>query len=66
VLFEFEGDLAKKMISFVKTTPKTYPYLKRYVLSGPNSNTYVQWVLDHFPETKARLPWNSFGKGYKR
>ncbi len=25
----------------------------------------VQWILDRFPESKLRLPWNSFGKGYK-
>lgn len=64
VIYKFEGVIAKKMIFFVKESLRTYPYLGKYKLSGPNSNTYVQWVLDNFPETKASLPWNCFGKNY--
>lgn len=33
-----------------------------YKLTGPNSNTYTQWVLNKFPEWDIKLPWNAFGK----
>lgn len=63
---KIEGPLAEKMISFVKKSTKNYPYLKRYNFIGPNSNTYIQWILDNFPEAKTNLPWNAFGKNYKK
>jgi hypothetical protein len=63
---KIEGPLAKRMIDFVKKSKKDYPYLRRYNLFGPNSNTYVQWVLDNFPEAKTNLPQRSFGKNYKK
>ena len=65
LLGHVEGDMAQNMIKFIETSPKTYPYSNRYSLKGPNSGTYIQWILERFPESKLRLPWNSFGKGYK-
>lgn len=60
-----EGSVANDMYHFIKRTPATYPALKRYrMIPGPNSNTYVAWVLSHF-DSSLRLPWNAFGKGYK-
>jgi len=60
-----EGELAEKMIGFIKQSRKNYKYLKIYSLTGSNSNTYAQWVLNQFPEVNIKLPWNSFGKDYK-
>ena len=57
-----EDSLAKRMAEFIENSPQTYPYCSRYVLGGPNSNSYAQWVLNKFPESNMRLPWNSFGK----
>ncbi len=57
-----EGSVAQKMADFIVASPETYPYCHRYALGGINSNTYVQWVLNHFPESGIRLPWNAFGK----
>lgn len=54
------------MIDFIENTPHTYPYLHQYKIIGPNSNTYIQWVLDHFPQTTIKLPINAWGKGYKK
>ena len=65
LLGKIEGDVAEQMAKFIKDSPKNYPYTARYFLSGPNSNTYAQWVLDKFPEFKVQLPWNAFGKNYK-
>lgn len=45
---------------------KMYPYKDFYrLVSGPNSNTFIQWVINQVPETKLTLPWNAWGKGYK-
>lgn len=63
-----EGDQnssAKKMIDFIESSPENYPYRNQYSFFGPNSNSYVQWVLNNFPNFKIKLPWNSFGKNFK-
>ncbi len=62
-----EGDeqsVAGQMANFIEASPKTYPYRDTYTLTGPNSNTYAQWVLNKFPQSGLRLPWNCFGKNY--
>ncbi|MCR4328895.1 MAG: DUF3750 domain-containing protein [Patescibacteria group bacterium] len=64
LLKEVEGDVALRMAEYIESSPDMYPYNTRYFLTGPNSNTYTQWVLNHFPELDVTLPWNSFGKGY--
>ena len=62
-----EGDeqsLAGQMAGLIESSPQEYPYCDTYSLKGPNSNSYVQWVLNHFPHSGLRLPWNCFGKNY--
>jgi len=59
------GSVAEKMATFIENSPSVYPYCNKYFLSGPNSNTYVRWVLDQFPEFEASLPWNAFGRGHE-
>lgn len=61
-----ESSVAAKMAAFIERSPDTYPFKEKYSFLSPNSNTYVQWVLDHFPESGMRLSWNAFGKGYKK
>ena len=64
-----EGDnnsSTKKMIDFIEASPINYKYKDYYSLSGPNSNTYVQWVLNHFKELPVQLPWTAIGKGYNK
>lgn len=41
------GDLAYQLAEIIENTPETYPhkYCYRY-FPGPNSNTYVQWILN--------------------
>ena len=46
----------------------SYPYkeITQYnMVAGPNSNSFVQWVIDQVPECQLFLPWNAWGKGYK-
>jgi hypothetical protein len=59
-----EGSLAQQMAERIESSPQTYPYCNTYSLKGPNSNTYVQWVLNQFPNSGLKLPWNAFGKSY--
>lgn len=54
-----------KMIKLIENSPKKYKFNKNYSLIGPNSNSYVQWILNNFKEFNAKLPFNSFGKKYK-
>jgi hypothetical protein len=60
-----EGEEAIKIINFIKNSPENYPFKERYVLLGPNSNTYAEWVIRNFPESNLKLPWNAFGKNYE-
>lgn len=60
-----ESGLAGKMVDFIENSPNTYPYLNAYHFVGPNSNTFVQWILNNFPDFKAKLPWNAFGKKHR-
>jgi len=56
------GSLAYRMTDFIESSAQKYPLCNSYSLTGPNSNTYVRWVLRQFPESKLFLPWNAFGK----
>lgn len=60
-----ENSPAHKMCEFIENSPQTYTYKNRYSLLGPNSNTYIQWILDNSPEFKVKLPWTALGKKYK-
>ncbi len=55
--------LSKRIIDLVES-PSAYPYKDKYKFFGPNSNTYVSWILQQFPESNIKLPWNAFGKNY--
>ena len=59
------GSSAQKMCEFIENSINTYNYKDKYFLFGPNSNTYIQWVLDNNPYFKGNLKWNGLGKGYK-
>lgn len=56
---------AEKMAKFIKNSINTYPYMHKYHLLGPNSNTYAQYVLNQFPECKIKLGITHIGRNYK-
>lgn len=60
-----EGDKAKEIGNFIESSFDNYKNIDYYKFLGPNSNTYVQWVLDNFPELKIELPKNAIGKNFK-
>jgi hypothetical protein len=43
---QWSGALAQNLATRIEKSPQTYPWCNRYwYWPGPNSNTYVQWVL---------------------
>ena len=62
VLTCVEGVLVQRMRARIASTQAHYPWRHTYALTGPNSNTYTQWVLDHFPEAGIASPTNTWGK----
>lgn len=67
IVGRFEGgdnSTTPKMIEFIENSPDTYPFCNKYSFFGPNSNTYAEWVIRHFPESNFKLPKNSFGRYY--
>ncbi len=61
-----ENSAAQKMCAFVENSIQTYADKDRYSLFGPNSNTYIQWILDNFPEFKGKLRWNALGNDHAK
>lgn len=65
LLFERTGDDARLIISEVKKLIKNYPFKDRYVLwPGPNSNTFVSYLIRNIKEIDTELPSNAIGKDY--
>lgn len=60
-----EGDTAFNVIDFIEKTKENYPYVNKYCGLGPNSNTYIQWVLNKFLEFNIKLSWQFIGKNYR-
>ena len=62
--FQWSGSEAIALCQVIEASPTTYPHTHCYrYLPGPNSNTYVQWVL-HQARIDHVLSWKGLGKGY--
>lgn len=65
---EIDGDensLAHRMYDFIHDVSPYYPHKATCkIFPGPNSNTYINWILKKFPEANIKLPWNAFGKNF--
>jgi hypothetical protein len=59
-----ENQIAEEMAKFIENSPVTYPFLHKFFLTGPNCNTYANWILGQAKNSKLKLPWNAFGKDY--
>lgn len=63
---EGDGDsVANRIAFFIDEHSNSYPLKTEYYMTGPNSNSFMQWILNKFPEAKLKLPLNAIGKGYK-
>ena len=61
VLREWEGDAAETVAARVERAIEDYPWRERYrYWPGPNSNTFVQWVLGE----EFVLPCRAHGRRY--
>lgn len=64
LLGNINGDAAERAIEVIQGSETNYPFCKKYSYFGPNSNTYLQWVLSKFPEFKIQLSWRFIGKDF--
>ena len=65
LLAEARGAGVDDMIVRVEAAVQSYPYADTYrVWPGPNSNTFVAYVLRAVPELRADLPATAIGKDY--
>jgi hypothetical protein len=63
VAAEWQGDEARA-IAAVLDKVQDYPWCERYRMwPGPNSNTYVAWVLER-AGIEHDLDWRGIGRGY--
>ncbi|PCI29773.1 MAG: hypothetical protein COB67_03240 [SAR324 cluster bacterium] len=52
-----EGPMATKMIRYIYRYAPHYPFSHWYMIwPGPNSNTFIQWILNSFPTSGLTLP----------
>jgi hypothetical protein len=67
VIYRRDGTEAAKIIPDIEASIARYPYQKRgtYVVwPGPNSNTFVSWVVRNTPGLDAELPPVAVGKDW--
>jgi hypothetical protein len=57
---------AYRLFFAISQSLQTYPNKKVYRITGPNSNTYAQWVLNHACDNTYTLPWYAFGKEWNK
>jgi len=65
LIAERRGAGVADLIARIEVAVATYPYADTYrVWPGPNSNTFVAYVLRSVPELRADLPATAIGKDY--
>jgi hypothetical protein len=65
LLADLRGPQAAAAIPRLEDAIARYPYPRRYVTwPGPNSNTFVAWLVREVPELRAALPSTAIGKDF--
>ncbi len=65
VLLDLRGERASIVIKKIKLAVIRYPYKNRYsVWPGPNSNTFVAYIIRNIPGMHIALPVTAIGKDY--
>ncbi len=65
LLLELKGKEARTAIEKVQKIIKDYPYSETYrIWPGPNSNTYISYILREVDELDLELPAHAIGKDY--
>ena len=65
LLMEIEGETAERAITRILAAVEEYPYAREYrMYPGPNSNTFISYLLRSVPEMKMELPPTAIGKDW--
>jgi len=67
VIHELEGEAAERLIPAIRASIRKYPYSASgsyLIWPGPNSNTFVSWVVRHTDGFAAELSPVAVGKDY--
>jgi Protein of unknown function (DUF3750) len=67
VIYEVKGDKAATLIPAIESSISAYPYSAKgsyHIVPGPNSNTFVSWVVRHTNGFDAELSSVAVGKDY--
>lgn len=67
VLADFRGPEAEALIGEIDKVARKYPWPETYkAFPGPNSNTFIAWIIKNVPGLKVKLPFSAIGSGYKK
>lgn len=62
---ELRGEAAERAIPKIKAAAENYPYKSFYrAWPGPNSNTFISYIIRHVPELGVELPSSAIGKDW--
>jgi hypothetical protein len=65
ILLELRGDAAAAAIPQIDKLAQEYPYPHEYHLwPGPNSNTFISYIVRRVPQLQTVLPSNALGKDF--
>lgn len=64
------GDPAHALYTFIESGGMNqYPYKRAEdyrMIFGPNSNSFIHWIVNQVPDCGLKLPWNAWGKDYSK
>lgn len=59
------GRKAQSLIPLVQNAVKSYPYANTYrAWPGPNSNTFISYIIHQVPKLGFVMPYNALGRNY--
>ncbi len=62
----WEGDIPLELLRLLAESAQSYPVRNKYhYWPGPNSNTYIQWILRRLSQPVENLPWKAVGAKYR-
>lgn len=65
IIFEARGERADRIIAQLEELIPKYPFAGEYrIWPGPNSNTYVAYLIRNIPELDVELPPHAVGKDW--
>ena len=62
MLIDLRDEEAEQIIDKIYIAALQYPYQKEYSMFGPNSNTFIAWVLCKVPKLHLKLSRRAIGK----